>query len=457
MKLRVAVLSMCIVLVTVAPASAAFTQASAPVRVSRDADTRLDFPAGEHQAEPHVAVDPTDPLHLVATAHEGRLFDGGAQAIGAYVSWDGGRTWTNQLLPRLTVKTGGVWERATDPVAGFAADGTAYINSFAFNRTTGDETAVVLHRSDDGGLTWKGPFTVDGSDTFRQSYDKNWMAIDTGANSPNEGRIYVAWTNFISGQSGSYSGSPLLIAYSDDRGVSWSEPVRAARTRYAQGAIPMVTSNGTVHVVYTELFKGILRITTSTDGGATWGKARVVANIVTAGVPGLRTAEDLSSAAVDQSNGTIHVVWQDARTDGGDVLATRSRNGGVSWSAPILVNDDPEGGTQFTPAVAARSGTVHVVWYDSRDGEPADDPNLWSVRFATSANGGRTFGTNVNLTPTPFDMRFAVDTERGKFLGDYIGLAATATTAYPVWVDTRFPSVWTQAQGQNDVVSARVR
>lgn len=130
------------------------------MRVSRDADTRLDLPAGEHQAEPHVAVDPTDPLHLAAAAHEGRFFDGGAHSIGAYVSWNGGRTWTNELLPRLTVKTGGVWERATDPVAGFAADGTAYINSFAFNRTTGDETAVVVHRSDDGGLTWKGPFVA---------------------------------------------------------------------------------------------------------------------------------------------------------------------------------------------------------------------------------------------------------------------------------------------------------
>ena len=457
MRLRVAVLTSFVVLVGSTTATAAFTEASPPVRVSRDADTRLDLPAGQHQAEPHVAVDPTDPLHLVATAHEGRLFDGGAQAIGVYVSWDGGRTWTNKLLPRLTVRTGGAWERATDPVAGFAADGTAYINSFAFNRTTGDETAVVVHRSDDGGLTWRGPFVVDASDTFRQSYDKNWMAVDTGADSPHRGRIYVAWTNFISGQSGSYSGSPLLIAHSDDRGVSWSEPVRAARTRYAQGAIPMVTADGVVHVVYTELFKDILRITTSVDGGETWRKARVVASMVTAGVPGLRTAEDLPSATVDQSNGTIHVVWQDARFDGGDVMATRSRDGGVSWTTPILVNDDAVGGIQFTPAVAARSGTVHVVWYDSRDGHAVDDEDLWSVRFSTSANGGRTFGTNVNLTPVPFDMRHAVDTERGKFLGDYIGLAATANSAYPVWVDTRFPSVWTQEPGQNDVVATRVR
>ncbi len=458
MKIRIVAVASLVILVGASAASAAFTNSSDPVRVSRDADMRIDLPEGEHQAEPHVSVDPTDPNHLVATAHEGRFFDGGAQSIGAYASWDGGRTWTNALLPDLTVKTGGEWDRATDPVTGFAADGTVYINSFAFNMESGDETAVVIHRSDDGGRTWEGPFIVDSSDTFRQSYDKNWLAVDASSDSPYQDRIYVAWTNFISGQSGSYSGSPLLISHSDDQGETWTDPIRAARTRYAQGALPMVASDGTVHVVYVELFKGLLRITRSTDGGTTFRKSRIVASIVTAGVPGQRTAEDLPSASIDLSNDTIHVVWQDARFDGGDVLATRSRDGGVSWTSPVIVNDDPVGGTQFTPAVSAGGGTVHVVWYDSRDGRASDaGGNFWSVHFATSGNGGRTFGSNLNLTPEPFDIRFAIDTQRGKFLGDYIGLAMTATKAYPVWVDTRFPSVWTDADGQNDVVSARVR
>jgi len=439
---------------TTSALAAGFTDASDPVQVSTDAFADLSYPKAEHQAEPHVALDPTDPRHLLAVAQEGRFFDGGARGIGAYVSSDGGRTWEGTLMPDLTVATGGEWERATDPVAGFGPDGTAYVNSFAFNTERDDATAVLLHRSTDGGRTWEGPFLVDRSDTFRQSYDKNWMTIDLGAGSPREGRIYVAWTNFLSGQSGSYSGSPLLIAHSDDGGETWSEPVRAARTRWAQGAIPLVAPDGTLHVVYLELFKGLLRIVRSTDGGATFRKARIVTDIVLSALPGLRTGEDLPAATIDPVTGMLHVVWQDGRYDAGDVLAVRSLDG-RTWSAPIIVNDDEEGGVQFTPAVTAVGGQVHVVWYDSR--ESLDLPDLWTVRYATSGNGGRTFGTNLNLTPTPFDMDVAAATDRGQFLGDYIGIVATGGRANPVWVDTRFPSSHTAALGQNDVVTVAIR
>lgn len=292
------------------------------------------------------------------------------------------------------------------------------------------------------------------SPDFRESLDKNWIAVDQSASSPHSGRVYVAYTNFLSGASGSYKGSPLYIAHSDDHGTTWSRPVRAARTRYAQGAVPMVAADGTVYVVYDQFLKSYFRITRSTDGGDTWGKARIVTSFVTKKISGLRTAEDLPSAALDPATGVIHVAWQDARYDDGDVLYTRSRDGGRTWSTPILVNDDAEGGTQFTPAIAAANGDVHVVWYDSRDS--LDLAKLWTVRYAVLLNGGRTFGTNLNLTPTPFDMTYAVDTSRGKFLGDYIGIAATRTRANAVWVDTRFPSVWTDAAGQNDVVTAAV-
>jgi hypothetical protein len=454
MRFRTAIVSLLTLLVAAVPAWAAgFTSASDPLRVSHDAFGELDYPSAEHQAEPHVAVDPTDPDHLLAVTQEGRFSDGGAAGIGVYTSLDSGRTWQGTLMPELTLATGGEWERATDPVAGFGPDGTAYVNSFAFNLERDDATAVVIHRSTDGGLTWAGPFVVDRSDTFRQSYDKNWMTIDTAATSPFLGRIYVAWTNFISGQSGSYSGSPLLISHSDDGGETWSEPIRAARTRYAQGAIPLVAPDGSVFVVYLELFKNHLRIVRSIDGGETFRKSSIVTDLTPSSIPGLRTGEDLPAAAIDPVDGTLHVVWQDGRSDLGDVLAVRSQDG-RTWSTPIVVNDDPVGGVQFTPAVAALGGQVHVVWYDSRD--PSEAANLYTVRYATSGNGGRTFGTNLNLTSEPFDMDLAAPTERGLFLGDYIGIAATPTHVNPLWVDTRFPSVHTSAPGQNDVVTVAI-
>lgn len=139
---------------TAAPSAALtdFADASAPLRVSTDTDPRLTYPAGENQAEPHVAVDPTNPPHLLAGAQEGRYYDAGAQAVGSYISFDGGETWTGGLLPDLTLATGGPWDRATDPVVAFGPDGTAYFDVLALNMHD-DATAIVNFTSNDGGLT----------------------------------------------------------------------------------------------------------------------------------------------------------------------------------------------------------------------------------------------------------------------------------------------------------------
>jgi hypothetical protein len=423
-----------------------------PVLVSTDTYAAIDYPAGEHQAEVDISIDPTDPRHLLIAAQEGRLFDGGAQATGTYVSFDGGLTWTGSLLPRSSAATGGVYDRSTDPVTGFGPDGTAYANVFSFDRPE-PNTAVLQYRSDDGGLTWKGPFVVaETHDTIKTSYDKNWMTVDANPASPYAGRIYVTWTDFRGGASGSYSGSPLFVSHSDDRGRTWSEPVRLARTRYAQGSQPVVGPDGTLYVVYNELFKEIIRVTRSLDGGETFRKARVVAPAVPSVIPGVRSGDGLPNADVDPITGVLHVVWQDARYDASDVLATRSRDGGKTWTPPLVISDDT-GEMQFTPAVAAYDGVVHVLFYDSRDARDRDD--LFTVRYARSTNGGRTFGDNI-VVQGAFDIDLAADTERGRFLGDYIGIDAVGAVAHGTWVDTSEPSRFTDAAGQNDVWAAKL-
>src|SRR5437870_8778513 len=51
-----------------------------------------------------------------------------------------------------------------------------------------------------------------------------------------------------------------------------------------------------------------------------------------------------------------------------DVYFTQSTNGGLTWSAATLVNDDANASTdQFQPSVAAGSGgAVAVAFYDRR-------------------------------------------------------------------------------------------
>ncbi len=50
-------------------------------------------------------------------------------------------------------------------------------------------------------------------------------------------------------------------------------------------------------------------------------------------------------------------------------MFARSTNGGVSWSSPIKINDDP--GTSayqwFGTMSVAPNGRIDVVWLDTRD------------------------------------------------------------------------------------------
>lgn len=73
------------------------------------------------------------------------------------------------------------------------------------------------------------------------------ILIDTNQMSPNRGRLYLVWAEFING---SYD---ILVSYSDDRGEIWSSPVRANDDttngdQFFQSA--KLDYNGLLHIVF---------------------------------------------------------------------------------------------------------------------------------------------------------------------------------------------------------------
>ena len=117
----------------------------------------------------------------------------------------------------------------------------------------------------------------------------------------------------------------------------------------------------------------------STDGGKTWSENRAIYSDPTC--PCCRT-----SVAV-ASDGAMYVAWRAILPgDVRDVVVTRSRDGGATWSAPVRTREDgwvypgcPHAGPSLK--VDAR-GVVHVGWWTGKEGEAG-------VYYARSEDGGQ--------------------------------------------------------------------
>ena len=81
-------------------------------------------------------------------------------------------------------------------------------------------------------------------------------------------------------------------------------------------------------------------------------------------------------ALVDDNNSLL-IAWEDAAIDGGDIILSRSTNGGTSFQE-IHVSDH-EDGTQSHPTIAASGDNVAIAWEEFRQ-----DP---TIRIWNGING----------------------------------------------------------------------
>jgi hypothetical protein len=406
----------------------------------------------ETEAEPYLAIDPENDLRLLASYQEGRFADGGCRSLTWAFSKNGGRKWSEGAVSGLTHISGGAFEKTSDPWVAYGPGGRAYLASLLFNETR-PENGVYVSASEDGGRNWGPPVAVHLGD-INNFDDKEAVIVDTYADSPFRGRVYVAWDTV--GQNSQI----LRVAWSDDGGQSFSRTVDVERTAANIGVIPLVGPGGVVHLVWLRATGGnnvIIVASRSEDGGATWSPLVQVGRIENRGVNQLRTGE-LPAAAVDPHSGRLYVVWPDVFFQPGDfigpdeVALARSDDGGRTWSAKQKVSGD-EGFESFTPAVAVDGkGRVGVSYYANK----ATD-SFQVDHYVRISSDGETFGKSLRTNRPSFDPRFAAVTDRGFFLGDYQGLAAGKDAFYALWVGTIERSVIQKEEKQPDVFVSKVK
>ena len=290
---------------------------------------------------------------IVAAFQAGRFSDSGSSNNGWATSTDGGTSWKSGFLPGTTQFVGGPYTRISDPsVAYDAAHKTWMISSIAVvgSADTLASPAVIVNLSTDGGLSWSKPVkVVNGGSTY---YDKGWIACDNSTTSPFYGHCYVEWDN-------DNKGGLILMSTSIDGGHTWGAAQTTADQAHGLGGQPLVQPSGKVIVPISGYATSRMLAFSSTDGGASWNSSVDVAQI---------NGSVLPSAQMDAS-GEVYLVWVDchfekncsAKGGGGDAetlsgsqseddLVMSTSSDGVNWSPVQLIPIDPPG-----------SGIDHIV------------------------------------------------------------------------------------------------
>jgi hypothetical protein len=330
----------------------------------------------------------------------------------------------------------------------------------------------------DGGRTWKRS-TIPGLSKCTGGTADG--ASDPWVSAGVDGTVY--FTGLAPHFQGSTPLSAIVASRSRDGGRTWDVP--ATISPPAEGnETPAITASrrraGRAYEVWAEFATAAIKFSTTNDHGATWSPPVVVD-------PSIPDAIDLVPRLVVLPGGTLVTVFARAEfaTGVGKIYATRSLDGGASWTAPvellaaplggfvdpetgeelpqpqfenvavapdgtvyvtveantsastgeIAVSRSRDGGASWTrvtspgvgayafePAIAVDPhGTVGITWYDLRNDRPGDAALSGDVWFASSRDGGSSWRETHVAGPT--DLRTGA-LARQNHVGEYQGLAA---------------------------------
>ena len=371
---------------------------------------------------------------------------------------DLGATWIDR---------GGMGQGSDPVLAVHQATGTFYYAEIAF---LGGASAIGVARSTDDCNSFPTLANASPATSAPPDFqDKPWIAVDnTGG--PRDGYVYVCWTRFVDTFPGPSTSGEILISRSTDGGITFgAEQVISPPTdNFPFGCHIDVGPNGEVYVAWADrnFFADFpIRFRRSLDGGLTWEPTVQVSTapvrlpgfdriIVCGG--GVRPSLNgdirmlhQAHLAVDTTGGSfdgnIYIVWASDPVgvpDNSDVYFSRSTDGGLTWTNEVQIAGSI-GTDQFQPYVeVGGQGAVSVAWYDRRN-DPVDNFDI-DVYTTFSSDGGASLVPISRLTDVSFPVP-PINGQPGNFdpaiatcyMGEYIAIAADASSFYYAWGDNR--------------------
>jgi hypothetical protein len=363
------------------------------------------------EVEPSAATDGTT---IVAAFQEGRDLVSGAEAIGYATSRDGGLTWFTGILPGITRASGGVFDSASDAVAAYDAFHHMWLIA---SIPIANEIVPhpVVSRSVDG-LHWSPPVAVGSGDS---SDDKEWIVCDNALASAYRGRCYMEWDD-------AGSNGIVHMSTSTDGGATWARSAQTLDGATGVGGQPLVAPNGTVFVPIDGFNADRIVAFLSHDGGTTWSASVPVATIVDHFQAGSLRSGPLVSAALD-ATGRVYAVWQDCRfrtNCSQDDLVLSVSSDGLSWSAPSRIpidgltstTDHFIPGVTIDPTTSGPSAHIALTYY-YYPSSACTACQLY-VGFIASSDGGITWGAAETIDG-PIPPEWLAKTTQGRMASDY--------------------------------------
>ena len=465
--------------------------AAAPIRVTSPVQaTKFDNVPARQYGTPDIAVDPENPLNIVATLPELPT-----KRCGLMRSTDGGVTWTRlDASPSVGSYPFCLMQGNSNVTQGLLAFGrnhTLYYALDGWDTQDGDSNgSVFVGRSSDFGSTWATTMVRDNrAQTNPKEYDRpisgltvdrrngkddvvavGWRLNPVGLDAPNEapilplvavstdgGKTFGAAVNLAAGafENAKFRSDALKSATPTTLAPGATTTTVPAGSRRAQpdqpanfgGSNPTVTvdAKGALYAAWVSTYANLSPspqygyfLSKSTDQGKTWSVTQIAPFIP------------------DNTNGynSLHLVWSPAGGSDGslnfiyegsdrpkianlvEVFLRRSTDGGKTWSdAKLLSDNDPAKMTYAgDPNIAvAPNGRLDATWWDTRN-----DPGLAAndVYYSSSTDGGATWSKNIRVTDRLIDRKIGVYANNYDLAGPP-GVASTNAYAVFGWDDTR--------------------
>ncbi|MGH7686900.1 MAG: exo-alpha-sialidase [Candidatus Dormibacteria bacterium] len=390
-------------------------------------------PNAEHatQVEPDTLSNGST---LVSVFQDGRFNNGGADAIGFATTTNGGSTWTQGLLPGLTTVQGGSnlgWARVSDPAIAYDPRHGLWIAESLTLDSNVNGRGVAINTSTDG-VTWSA--ATNAISQSADSFDKSWIACDRTSTSSHYGNCYIEFDD-------NTQGNLMRMLTSTDGGATWSVPRSTSDSAHGLGGQPLVQPNGTVVVPYFADSASQMRSFTSTNGGNSWNSSSLISSVTDSAPAGGFRSQPLPSAEID-SSGIVYLVWQDCRFRSGctsnDLVMSKSSTSGSSWGSVtrIPIDSTSSGADHFLPGIAVDRSTsgssAHLGLYYYYYPVAACTTCQLDVGFISSANGGSSWSTATQVAG-PMTLNELAPTTDGPMAGDYISASFMAGRAWAVF------------------------